>query len=98
MSGEILKEETRGKIEKDIDGLKLEFPFREIERIQEITPIGNIEEFLLGYILGWWRRDSEVTVLLNEKGMTETDEEEIRKIILTRIPEMRKKLMQYLNR
>jgi hypothetical protein len=91
-----LKAETRGIIEKAID--RLEFGFEDIEAFQEITPIKNMEEFLLGYSLGYLRRVSEVIVLMQEKNMTKTDDKEISKIILTRIPEIRKKLLQYLNK
>jgi hypothetical protein len=40
----------RGIIEKAID--RLEFGFRDIEAYQEITPIENMEEFLLRCTFG----------------------------------------------
>jgi len=93
-----LKKETRGTIEKTLDRVAFGFEDKYIEAIQEITTIGNKEEFLLGYILGYLRKLSEVIVLLEEEKITKTDEKEISKIILTRIPEIRKKLGQYLNK
>lgn len=91
-----MKEETRGIIEKAID--RLQFGFKGIEEFQQITPIENEEEFLLGYTLGYLRRYCEVVVFMEEQNITKTSEKEIHKIILTRIPEMRKKLIQHLNR
>jgi len=93
-----LKEETRGIIEKAIDRMKFGFKDKDIEAFQEITPIGNIEEFLLGYTLGYLRRFSELNVILQEEKLTKTDEKEISNIILTRVPEIRKKLLQYRNK
>ena len=91
-----MKEETRGIIEKGIDSFK--FDFKRIEAFQEITPIGNIEEFLLGYTLGYLRKFSELNVVVQEGKLTKTDKNEISNIILTRTPEIRKKLLQYLNK
>lgn len=91
-----MKEETRGIIEKAIDHLK--FGFKGLEAIQEITPIENEEEFMFGYTLGYLWRYCEVVVLMQEENMTKTNEIEIKKIIYSRIPEIRKKLLQYLNK
>jgi len=91
-----VKEETRGIIEKTID--RLQFGFEDIEAFQEITPIKNEEEFLFGYTLGYLRRYCEVIVFMQGENMTKTNEKEIEKIIFTRIPEIRKKLTQYLNK
>jgi len=91
-----LKEETRGIIETCIDRMK--FGFKDIEAFQEITPIRNSEEFLLGYTLGYLRKFSEIIVFLQEGKMTKTDEKKISKIILSRTQEIRKKLLQHLNK
>ena len=91
-----MKEETRGFIEKAIDNAK--FGFKDVESYQEITSIKNEEEFLLGYTIGYLTRHSEMILLVDEKRITKADEERVRKIMRTRIPEIRKKLMQYLNR
>ena len=91
-----MKKETRGLIEQAID--RIGFGFKDIEAYEEITTITNREEFLLGYTLGYLRRFSELVVLWQAPKMTKTDEREIGKIILTRTPEIRKKLKQYLNK
>ena len=65
---------------------------------QESTPIQSLEEFLLGFTLGYLLRYSEMVVLLEDGKKTTRDNNEIRKILVTRIPEIRKKLVQYLNR
>jgi hypothetical protein len=91
-----LKEETRGIIEKKLDHFR--FGFKDIEAIQEITPIENEEEFLFGYTIGYLSDNCEMAIFLLEGKVTKTDEKELRKIIHIRIPEIRKKLMAYLNR
>lgn len=94
-----LKEETRGIIEKQIDNIKYDIE-NLMGDIQEVTPIQNEEEFTLGYIVGYLRKFAELAVLITEakNELLAADEEEIRRILVLRTPELRKKLMQYLNR
>jgi len=84
-------------VEKLFDAMKFSFKGN-LEAIREITPITNMEEFSLGYVAGWIRKTSENVVFLSEGEITKKDEKEIQEIIMRRLPEMRKKIMQYLNR
>jgi len=84
-------------VEKLFDAMKFSFKGN-LEAIREITPITNMEEFSLGYVAGWIRKTSENVVFLSEGETTKKDEKEIQEIIMRRLPEMRKKIMQYLNR
>lgn len=93
-----MKEETRGIIEREIDRLAFGYKNEEIEAIQETTPIENTEEFLLGHTLGYLRRFGEFVVLMQEGKLTKTDDKTITRILLTRLPEIRKKLMRHLNK
>jgi hypothetical protein len=94
-----LREETRGTIEAAIDGMH--FELGNLEAVQEVTPIQNVEEFLLGIAVGYLRRYSEVVVLLEsteKKTLTHEDQKEISKMLLRRIPEIRKQIVKYLNK
>ena len=94
-----MKEETRGIIEKAIGEFR--FDASNIKKIQEITPLQNVEEFLLGFALGYILRYSELLVLtesLEKNQFARNDAKDIRAIIYRRLPEIRMHIVKTLNK